>query len=331
MRNTFLSNGTAHQRLRMHMPLSREASGQYFEHLYRIASSLTDFGILKAAGFLDPAASIEKHAFDEDALALVFGSFVLSLLGSRLQRSMWLLSAWPMKMCQLLEPGVDKQRLIDEFHRDYTVFVELSSLQQKPASLQKLLDRSCFNLVAAKQWCAACEEFAWQYNDELSSLARTWFGGVLCSQIVEDSFAQMKNHRQVRGSRRLRKPQASMGVALTSGVMDRRHRYTTVPSDVPIFRRTLRLAKESFGGAYLPASSMDLSGIASGKSKAEWFSPKADDIGGPAADLSVLRSLWMQGPRVLGEPRGPGSRMGIPFRFMLYSCARPTHRKRRRW
>lgn len=275
-----------------------QASGKDFDHLFEVAASLTDYGILKAAAFLDPAASAQQEAFEEDSLASVFGSFVLALLGCRLQRSMWLLAAWPMKMCQLLAPGVDKQAIVDEFRQDYLAFVGLSSQQQRPASLQKLLDRSCFNLVATKQWLAACEEFGWRYNHELAALARTWCGGVLCSQVVEDAFAQMKNHRQVRGSRRLRKPQASMGVALTSGVMDKRHRYTTVASDVPIFRKTVRLAKESFGGADLPSCSMDLAGVASNKANPERFSPKADDIGGPAADLAVLRYLWLRGPGI---------------------------------
>lgn len=99
-----------------------------------------------------------------------------------------------------------------------------------------------------------------------------------------------ENHGQVRGSRRLRKPQVSMGVALSSGILDKRHRYDIVASDIPVFRKTLRLRKASFGGPHLPACSMDLKGVSSVVGKEDLWSPKADSIGTPAADLFVARS-----------------------------------------
>lgn len=137
---------------------NQQVAGQYFEHLHEVVASLTDLGKLQAAGFIDRAAAGEGDIIEEDHLASVLGSFVVVLLGSRLQRSMWLIAAWPMKMGSLLHTGVDHQGVVDEFRQDYETFCALCALEQKPRSLDALLQRSTFRMVATRQWVAACKE-----------------------------------------------------------------------------------------------------------------------------------------------------------------------------
>ena len=232
----------------------------------------------------------EGAIFEDDELANVFGTFSFSLVAARVTRSLWLLRAWPSPFRKMLHRGfVDGQMVLNDFREDFEAFDAVSQFARPPKALKIILARSVFHLVATQQWLAGCKQLGWMYVQDLKELAAKVFHGVFTSQVIEDLFAMMKNHGQVRGSRRMRKPEACVGVGLTSGALDSRHRYTVVPSDVPVFRRSLRLAKHCFRGQNVPESSLDLGGISSTTSAASWHSPRAEDIGITATDLTTLR------------------------------------------
>lgn len=264
-------------------------AGGFFKHLHSIITSLVDVQVLQAAGFSLSNDRDGLFTFEDDDVAQVHGGFVLSLLKARVKRNLWLLLGWPTPFVKMLHGGCAKQVVVNDFHSDYNAFSELSHLANKPKELQDILSRSVFQLVSTLQWVAACQELNWEYGQPMEKLASDTCRGVWSSQIVEDCFAMMKNHKQVKGSRKMRKPESSMGVCLTSGAVDARHKYELLPSDVPVFQRSLRLAKDSFGGTGIPQSTFDTSGITSTSASPSWHSPKADRIGVSAADLIVLR------------------------------------------
>lgn len=79
-----------------------------------------------------------------------------------------------------------------------------------------------------------------------------------------------------------------MGAALASGVLDRRHRYEVNDNEAPVVRKSVHLNKQSFGKP-LSQGTLDLEGFVSPQQKAPWWSPKAESVGAPAADLVALR------------------------------------------
>lgn len=97
-----------------------------------------------------------------------------------------------------------------------------------------------------------------------------------------------KNAGQVKGSERMRRPERSMAVAIGRGLVNERHSYDPILAEGGVGRTKARLSKAAFGVGAEEAT-IDLSGIESTKSTPSYFSPSAENIGKPAADLPLLR------------------------------------------
>lgn len=151
-----------------------------------------------------------------------------------------------------------------------------------------MLARSTFHWTATRQLIAGLRSSAWVRTGEVCSLVASWGEGLIATQVVEDSFGVMKNATQLRGSKRWRKPQKAMGVAIGRKVIDGRHRFKAIVPNVPLGRRTVRLKRSSFQqGKRSP--SLCLAGIATTESKAKYHSPSPSDTGVAVADLAVMR------------------------------------------
>jgi len=150
------------------------------------------------------------------------------------------------------------------------------------------LSRSCFHLVATKQWIAAMERQSWEATAACVDMAKEHTRGIISSVIVEDMLKHQKNTGQVKGSRRMRRPQRSMAVAIGNGLVEERYRYTAPKSEAFVGRKLTRLATSCFGVPQ-PKATIDVSGIATASSSPNYFSPTACNIGKPAADLPLLQ------------------------------------------
>lgn len=228
-------------------------------------------------------------------LAELAGHLALQVVGSRQRRVLYFTHGWPYRFVQGLGSSpVDQAALIGEFRRDYESFKKLCEVPRPPAALERLLGRSCCHCTLVKQWVAALEHNVWVWTSQVEALAKQMVSGVIGTQVIEDMFAVQKNATRVRGSRRARKPQASMGLALARGVIDKRHHYNLVESTIPIPRRTLRLDKPNFLTKEGECS-IDLSNVATTSQRASYCSPGVENLGLAASDLTVLRAADLQG------------------------------------
>lgn len=92
----------------------------------------------------------------------------------------------------------------------------------------------------------AFREFGGEYHSDLGGLVSERYVGLTATQIAEDCFNVQKNNKHIRGKRRFRRPEKTMGAVLSRSVLSKRHRYKEAPADVPLKQRSSRLAKKTF-------------------------------------------------------------------------------------
>lgn len=135
----------------------------------------------------------------------------------------------------------------------------------------------------------ACEEGHWQPSDDVADLARQNLTGIIASQCAEDCFNHQKNSRLVKGKKKYRRPEKTMGAPLARRVLSSVHHYSEVPCDVPTAGKAVRLKKTAFSSDVREAS-MDLSKVCSTTQKAPFYSPSASNWTVRDANLDLL--VW---------------------------------------
>ena len=158
---------------------------------------LADPAFLKRAGFLNFTAVDANEraamAVEDDYLARLLGTLVLSLVGGRQVRSLWLLHSWPLRFCSLVGTGDHVgQSMVEHFRDDHAIWQRASAVVGRPAGLTKMLTRSLFDTVPVKQFHACLAETEWTVTPALKDLARSKIAGLCSSQTVEDEFGETK-------------------------------------------------------------------------------------------------------------------------------------------
>ena len=272
-----------------------QSNGGYMQHVEEIHKVFCNLEVLHDCGFymFIRASPEEKVPIEigDAGMAALLGSMVLTLMGLRIKRALWFLSLWCLRLSKVLVENVEVQSsLLQEFQHDFEVFEALNAVAAKPRVLVTMLARSVFHLTSVKQFVAGGKLGNWKDISGFKELMTKVLSGFVGSQIVEDEFAMMKNHGQVRGSKKCRRPQAAMGAALAGKVVSGRHRYDTVQPRAPAVRKTVRLDPSAFGKP-LQDASVDLSGFVGTNAKVPWFSPGVDSLGVPAADIHACRFM----------------------------------------
>lgn len=86
---------------------------------------------------------------------------------------------------------------------------------------------------------------------------------------------------------KFRRPHRSMAAAIASRVADGRYKFRLPEQNCPVSKASVRLDGQTSGRDPEPPG-LRLADVASRKSKADWFSPKADNIGINGGDIRVL-------------------------------------------
>lgn len=104
----------------------------------------------------------EGQAGDEDRLADGMARLALLLIGSRLQRCMFMLQGYSSRSIRFLhtDPAVVKREL-GAFRNGYRLHLEVAARAASVGSLRQMVDRSQFNLAPVMQLVRACESFNW--------------------------------------------------------------------------------------------------------------------------------------------------------------------------
>lgn len=128
----------------------------------------------------------------------------------------------------------------------------------------------------------------------LDSLMLARCSGLISSQICEDIFNHQKNSKILRGGRRFRRVERSMGVALSCKVVSQIHHYDAVPSDTAVPARSVRLPQEAFAAGSSDMS-MKFGSISGTRAKTEWYSPGAPNFSQADADLHMILTAHRAG------------------------------------
>lgn len=128
---------------------------------------------------------------------------------------------------------------------------------------------------------------------ELQTLVRQNYHGIIASQLAEDCFNIQKNHKHIKGQKKWKRPEKTMGAVLAREVLGRVHDYRPPPLDIPLNARSQRLSKSTFVVDPYQAS-MNLSGINGTQSNTSWYSPAGDQWCQRDGDLAALQECCLQ-------------------------------------
>ena len=171
-----------------------QCAGAFFDTLVRSLSLLSNPVALEQMGFalrLNAFARglpIEHPAVAAaNELATLAACFVLTLVGCRLRRCLWLISGWPAHFC-LLSSGEAAVRTgaVDKLKADYHNFEWLKAAGGR--SSVQMLRRSCFQTTSVQQLIEVMKSTDWVVTDEVKAFSLDLSRVILSSQIVEDGF-----------------------------------------------------------------------------------------------------------------------------------------------
>lgn len=114
------------------------------------------------------------------------------------------------------------------------------------------------------------------------------FSGLGATTICEEAINVAKNNRRKAFGKRFRKPEAVMRTILGSDLMSKRHRFKEVEVDMMNTKKSDAVTKAAFMPDIKQAS-MAFSEIVTSSSTAPYWSPCAQGLSAPAADLKVMQ------------------------------------------
>lgn len=235
------------------------------------------------------------HAEDvglEDELSDFFGQFVMILAGNRLRRGLHLFG-WPYRMWRVLEPRYVETTLA-ELQRDLHVWNQFDVLNEKPLVQHRVHQRSVFQKLSVQQLVVGMTQAGFRATPSFLGMVRNGCRLRLPTQGCEELIGVQKNRREAKVGRRFRRPEYSMGVAIKGRVLEERRNYITPQLDAPMVAKPERLVSSCFLPNDPTAWSLGYGKIPSLKQLAGWYSPSAQNLNTPHADLQVLQVAWQK-------------------------------------
>ena len=279
--------------------LLRQHKGEFYEHMFKIFKVFSSDAFMSAAGFLEfqEVADDDKAAvLEEDArMAHVFGQYGLVLFAQRFRRCMYAFVGWPHRLFRMLLSDNEAKAVVSEFKQDYEVYTRLRAVEDPPAALLAILDRSPFMLPKTKQWVEALQHCEWQATESVLSMASEKCCSMSSSLPIEEFIHYMKNMKRARASKRLRRPQRAMATVIGQEMLRKRFHFQVFDVDTSATSSKKRRTSITDFQAKPGCESIKLDGIATLKQKASYYSPVANDLGRTALDRVVLKEVDSSG------------------------------------
>lgn len=236
----------------------------------------------------EPMQAGDPRIDSEDEWAELLGSMVLSLMGRRIKRKLYMFGL-PHRHVLLTKNPDEVTNLMQELRLDLGA---KESLEHQPDSAAKktLLDRSLLNTTAVRQCIAGAKAQGWQaaLGSAWATVARHSMQGGMSTLMCEEMIGFAKNSKKQRGATVFRKPEVSMAMVLGNDVVTKRFKYTQTDDAAAPPSKRARLLPEAFGrGSKEPT--VKFPGLVSTRAKPPWFSPAANHIGVNTADLAIMR------------------------------------------
>lgn len=276
--------------------MASQADGGAIAHVWEGLSYMMSAKALSECDFIEPdlksgADKPPRYAEDqimEDDFATLLVEYCLALAFARLRRLCWLTSGWPLQMGRVLRDDNACKHTLERFRVDHAIFQTLQDMPNKTKADERILGRHLLQLTTNRQLVAGLICNDWEATDKFKGVVRDRMSGMLSTQAVEDSFGEQKNARQVRGSRKFRRPERAFGILLQKKTLSTRHRFTEVQQMPLASGFATRLPKEAFRGRPKDRSA-EWSALVSTERSVPWWSPSATNMTAPCADLALLR------------------------------------------
>lgn len=257
-------------------------------------STLADQVVLRDCEFFafqdirDPD-ELHGQEIQDNHFAGVLGRLALRNVANREIRLSYLVRCWPNRLLllNLGEPLVTDT--IGEFKKDWDLYSKYKDLNPMPPIVKRIIDSSNFQLTETKQWVAGMIQKNWQSHKDLLTLADRRLSDPISSLACEELVGVAKNGKIIKGSKKFKKPNRAMGLALGRRILDKRFKYKIVSTSTPVKKCILKPC--DFGRGKLRKTSIDFTKIASNKAKAFFYSPGPDAAGLPAMECAVLREV----------------------------------------
>ena len=270
----------------------------FLDHAAEIFASLLDPEALEECGFFDYRESTPEEVHGafiiDQEMAALHGGITVALATKRLVRTAYFFAGWPHRLYNiLLEHPMPTQTVI-ELMDDFDAWTIGKGEEAPNKHLQTLLRRSVFNLVVNTQWVAAFRQSKLEPTADTRELARERIRGIHMSVGCETQFNVMKNNKQMRGKLKVSQLARCMGVVSASRILQTKHKLAVATSKTAVGKDTPFVTDGTFGRGVLKPS-IDLKGVASTRQTAEYYSPKPENAGCPAADLPLMQHGCVQG------------------------------------
>lgn len=264
--------------------------GGIFKHIGETLQTLSDADFLDAACFLPRAAGALDHMSNDEVqldcgFAAFAGNFASSLVKARVRRTLYT-SGYPHSFIPLLGTEQESQACVARIRQDYEIYETMRSIPTPSPQGKAFLERSPFTLLSMQQIVAALREADWQVSEPLAGHLRTRFSTLMQSQGVQDMNNFQKNARQHSNwGGRFRRPQIGLAVCVRRRLLQTVHKFDGVSAKGILAKAVEPLKKEDMC-ALLPPS-IPCSAVASAQQRAPYWSPSAEFVGQPTADLEL--------------------------------------------
>ena len=238
--------------------------------------------------------SQEEINHDND-FACMAGTFQSELVKNRSRRLAYMLDGLPHSLAITSQQGATKSQAakakLVEFKRHFEVYkrAKANAAATKNPALVQAVARSPFETFSVQQWVARCELSGWKCDQALHSFSVERFSTCVASQVVEDVNNKQKNMRTTTGwGGRYRRPQVALAATVRSHVLSKEYKY-----EEPVYDKCQPLVPTLERADIQPTkkSGFDVTGVASSKAAAPYFSPTAENVGLPTADLKSMDAL----------------------------------------
>ena len=270
------------------------ADGAILIHCVKILGQLESNSALDKCGFLHPVSeALElpvEEVMHEDMFADLFGQSALCLVARRMLRICYMTDSWPWRGYAALKGRDTAQHVLQELKRDDDVFKDFQRFDQKNKHAGLVEQRHLWHKVSVQQTLVAAREYNFQYDEGFLELYRRRGMVTLPEVICEEGIGAAKNSKFCKTTSKFRRPESSMMQILEKQVIDVRHHYKVIPPYIPMTKKCGRLPRDAFE-EHTSERSLELSQIASTKQKPSWYSPCAERLHTPTADLAMLRDI----------------------------------------
>ena len=274
--------------------LCQQMQGDFSEHVWDIWNVFCSDAFIRKAGFLgfEDAPLQDKLVVleEDDRMCAVFGKFGIHLFAARIRRCFYAWHGWPHRLFRILLSDEDARDVIAAFKSDYESYHQLQRVVNPCNELQEILGRSVFTLPKAKQWVCAFQASAWTKTDDIMQMAHEKAGGLSSSLMVEEFIHYMKNMKRSKTGKRLRRPHRAMATVIGQQLLETRFDFKPVVVQASVGGKRRKVSESGFVVAK-DTETLDLSGIATLKQKASYYSPTAADLCRLSTDRVVMQNM----------------------------------------